>query len=193
MSLPDEAIASNVAGKDEAVETFRQARTLWKQLRKSEKLQEIVANAELKDNPALAIKNGFRSILTNKSKRATYSAAELQVMRQVVSDTRAGNWVQRLIGYGTGLSRQVVATTAGHALGGPAGAAIGSMVATKIGSVAKEAASDTALAAGDRAARFVAGGGRYALPPPSDAMFLQNALRRANQPAAVGANSLSSR
>jgi hypothetical protein len=186
MNLPDSAIAANLAGKDEAIETFRQARTLWKQFRKSEQLQEVIANAEMKDNPALAIKNGFRSILTNKKKRATFSPAEIQVMRQVVSDTKAGNWVQRLIGYGTGLSRQVAATTAGYGLGGPVGAAIGSMAATKIGSMAKDAASDTAINAGKRAAGFVAGGGQFAQPAPYLLPGTGNALRRFPTPAAAG-------
>jgi hypothetical protein len=191
MGLPDDAIASNVAGKDEAIETFREARALWKQFRKSEKLQDVIATAELKDNPALGIKNGFRSILSNPKKRATYSEAERRVMRQVVDDTKAGSWVQRLIGYGTGLSRQVAATTAGYGLGGPIGAAVGSMAATKIGSMAKDAASDTALASADRAARFVAGGGQFVQPAPSMLPGWGNALRAGSQIAApVGVNAL---
>jgi hypothetical protein len=191
MNLPDSAIVAGKADKGEAIETFREARSLWKQFRKSEKLQEVIANAEMKDNPALAIKNGFRSILSNKKKSATYSAAEIQVMRQVVDDTKAGSWVQRLIGYGTGLSRQVAATTAGYGLGGPIGAAVGSMAATKIGSMAKDAASDTAMASADRAARFVAGGGQFAQPGPSMLPGWGNALRAGSQIAApVGVNAL---
>jgi hypothetical protein len=188
MNLPDDAIVANTAGKDEAVETLRQARALWKQYRNSEKLQEIVTNAADAENPANAVKNGFRAILKNKNKRATYSPAEIQVMRQVVSDTKAGGWVQRLIGYGTGLSRQVVGTTAGYALGGPLGMAAGSAVATKIGSMAKGAASEAALRAGERAARFSATGGRFVQPPPAMLPQFGNALSigpRASVPAAV--------
>jgi hypothetical protein len=188
MNLPDDAIASATGDARGAVDAFREGRRLWKSFRNSERLQEVIANAEMKDNPALAIKNGFRSILSNKNKRATYSAAELQVMRQVVDDTKAGSWVQRLIGYGTGLSRQVAAVAAGSAVGGHVGAALGSMAATKLGSMAKNAASDTALASADRAARFSATGGQYALPAPAQAASFGNALRHAPMPSAVGAN-----
>jgi hypothetical protein len=189
MNIPDDAVIAKAGEKDEAVETFRQARTLWKQYRNSERLQEIVAKAEIAENPAGAIRSGFRSILNNKNKRATYSKAELQVMRQVISDTKAGGWVQRLIGYGTGLTRQVVATSAGYGVGGPIGAALGSAAATKIGSVAKDAANDAALAAGDRAARFSATGGQYAQPAPQLLPNFENALRVGQKTAApVGVN-----
>lgn len=190
MNLPDEAIASASGDANEAVAAFREGRALWKSYRNSERLQEIVDNAALADNPALAIKRGFRSILTNKNKRATYSQAELQVMQQVLRDTQAGNWVQRLIGYGTGLSRQVVGTAAGYGVGGPIGAALGSAAATKIGSLAKDAASDAALAAGERAARFSAAGGQFARPDPVMLPGVENALRRFATPAAVGGVSL---
>jgi hypothetical protein len=187
MNLPDEAIASASGAADEAVAAFREGRALWKSFRNSERLQEIVDNAALADNPALAIKRGFRSILTNKNKRATYSKAELQVMQQVLRDTQAGSWVQRLIGYGTGLSRQVAGTAAGYGLGGPIGAALGSAAATKLGSMAKDAASDAALAAGERAARFSATGGQFARPDP--VMLPTNALRRMALPSsAAGVN-----
>lgn len=190
MNLPDEAIATNVAGKSEAVETLRQARQLWKQFRNSERLQEIVSNAEIAENPAATIRNGFRAVLRNKKVRATYSAAELQVMRQVVSESRSGNWVQRLIGYGTGLTRQVAAGTAGYGIGGWPGAAVGSAVATKIGSMAKDAASDAAIEAGNRAARFSAAGGQFIPPVPADPYLLGNALmygQRGAAPAGVNA------
>jgi hypothetical protein len=191
MNLPDSAIVAGVGDKAEAIETFREARQLWKQFRNSERLQEIVAKAEIAENPAGAIRSGFRSILNNKNKRATYSPAELQVMRQVISESKAGNWVQRLIGYGTGLTRQVVATSAGYGVGGPIGAALGSAAATKIGSVAKEAAGNAAMEAGSRAARFSASGGQFAQPvpyqlPPAG----QNILRRLSGPAAVTADQL---
>jgi hypothetical protein len=182
-----DAVSGNVAGLSD---DWKEARSLWKRFRNSERLQEIVSNAEMKDNPALAVKNGFRGILSNPKKRATYSEAERAVMRQVVDDTKAGSLIQRLVGYGTGLSRQVAATTAGYGVGGPLGAAVGSAVATKIGSMAKDAASDTALAAADRAARFSATGGQYALPAPAQAPRLQNALRHMPLPFATGANYL---
>jgi hypothetical protein len=189
MNLPDSAISANVADKDAAVETFRQARALWKQYRNSEKLQEIVANAEIAENPAGAIRNGFRAILRNKNKRATYSPAEIQVMRQVVSGSKSGGWVQRLIGYGTGLSRQVAATTAGYGVGGPIGAALGSAAATKIGSMAKDAASEAAMRAADRAARFSAAGGRFVQPAPVMLPAYGNALEIAQRGSApIGVN-----
>jgi hypothetical protein len=188
MNLPDSAIVAGKADKGEAIETFREARKLWKQYRNSERLQEIVAKAEISENPAGAIRSGFRAILTNKNKRATYSPAEIQVMRQVISESKAGGWVQRLIGYGTGLSRQVAAATAGYGLFGPIGAAVGSAAATKIGSVAKEAAGGAAMEAGGRAARFSATGGQYALPAPAQALTFGNALRHMPTPSAAGAN-----
>ncbi len=189
MSLPDDAILANKAGKDEAIETFRQARTLWKQFRNSEKLQEIVAKSEIAENPAGAIRSGFRSILNDKNKRATYSNAELQVMRQVISDSKAGNWVQRLIGYGTGLTRQVVATSAGYGVGGPIGAALGSAAATKVGSMAKAASAEATQKGADRAARFAAAGGQYAQPEPQMLPNFGNALRIGQRPATpIGVN-----
>jgi hypothetical protein len=190
MNMPDDAVASNVAGKEEVIEMYRQGRQLWKQFRNSERLQEIVEKAEISENPAGAIRSGFRAILTNKNKRATYSPAELQVMRQVISESKAGNWVQRLIGYGTGLTRQVVATSAGYGVGGPIGAALGSAAATKIGSVAKEAAGNAAMEAGSRAARFSATGGQFAQPAPHLLPQMQNALRQLPAPAAITADQL---
>jgi hypothetical protein len=191
MALPDDAVASATGDAQGAADAFREGRKLWKQFRNSEKLHEIVDNAAMKDNPALAVKNGFANILSNKKKRATYSASELQVMRQVVDETKAGSWVQRLIGYGTGLSRQVAAVAAGSAVGGHVGAALGSMAATKLGSMAKGAASDTAIHAGRRAADFVAGGGQFVQPAPSMLPGWGNALRATSQIAApVGVNAL---
>jgi hypothetical protein len=189
MNMPDDAIAANVAGKDEAAGVLREARQLWKQYRNSQRLQEVVANAEIAENPAGAIRSGFRTILRDPKKRATYSPAEQQVMRQVISESKAGNWVQRMIGYGTGLTRQVVATSAGYGVGGPIGAALGSAAATKVGSMAKDAASDAALAAGQRAARFSATGGQFVRPDP---VMLPgaNPLSRFALPSSAGAVNL---
>jgi hypothetical protein len=191
MNLPDDAIASATGDAKGAVEAFREGRRLWKSFRNSERLQEIVDNAQLKENPALAVRNGFRSILSNKNKRATFSAAEQQVMREVVSGSKSGGFVQRLIGYGTGLSRQVAAVAAGSAVGGHVGAALGSMAATKIGSMAKDAASDAAIEAGERAARFSASGGQFVQPPPVLLPGFANALSHGSRVAApVGVNAL---
>jgi hypothetical protein len=44
------------------------------------------------------------------------------------------------------------------------------------------------LASADRAARFSATGGQYALPAPAQAASFGNALRHAPMPSAVGAN-----
>jgi hypothetical protein len=176
MNLPDEAVSSAKGDVGSAVEAFKEGRAMWKSFRNSEKLQDVVAKAEMSENPAGAVRSGFRAILTNKNKRATYSPAEIQVMRQVMRDSKAGGWVQRMIGYGTGLSRQAVGIMAGSALGGPVGAAMGSAAATKIGSVAKEAANEATLKAADRAARFSAAGGQYAVPPPQMLPGFGNAL-----------------
>jgi hypothetical protein len=170
---------------------WKQARKLWKQAKNSERLQAVIDNAALAENPALSIQNGFRAILRNPKKAATFSAQEKAVMREVINDSKSGNLFQRLLGRGTGLTRQVVATIAGNALGGPIGAALGSAAATKLGSISKGMAGDAAIAAAERARNFASSGGLQALPPPAQMPGLENAMGRLlPQPAAAGASNL---
>jgi hypothetical protein len=183
----DTDATGDVAG---LADDWQHARKLWKSFRNSERLQAVIDRADMAENPALSIRNGFRAILNNPKKAAFYSNQEKAVMRQVVNDSKNGNLFQRLLGRGTGLTRQVVGTMVGSALGGPIGAAAGSAAATKLGAVTKEMAGDTAIAAAKRARNFASSGGLQSLPPPAQMPQLENAMGRLlPRPAAAGASS----
>lgn len=122
---------SNLKGKgaSDVSLKYRDARQLWRRVKKSEMLEEAFDKASLQ---ASGFENGirvqFRSILNNKKKSAGFTADELAAMRVVVKGTSMQNLAKMLgrFGFSEGQASNMLMGSAGvaggAAIGGPAGA-----------------------------------------------------------------------
>lgn len=117
----DEASPNDVAGK--GFEAWKSGKKLWSQAAKLRDVEKIINRAEMTDNPASAIKTGFRNLYTNKARMRGFSKDEATLIKRaaetgIISDTLR-IFGSRLIPIG--------ASVAGGGLGGTAAAAAGSM------------------------------------------------------------------
>lgn len=106
-----------IEGGPEGFQALKEGRKLWSAQLKMRDIERIIQRAELTDNPATAIKTGFRNLLTNAKKSRGYSKEELAAIQRAASGGAAQD-VLRTFG-----SR--LWTIAGGAANGPLGAAIG--------------------------------------------------------------------
>lgn len=115
---------------------FKDARSLWGKVRKTEAIDEIVDKAgTYAGGLESGIKAQLRSILRSKKKQAGYTGAEIEMMREIVEGTPIGNLVggvsqlglsatggRNVFNVGSGLT---AGAGVGFFAGGPVGAAVG--------------------------------------------------------------------
>lgn len=80
-----------IEGGKEGFEALKEGRKLWSAQLKMRDIERVIQRAELTDNPATALKTGFRNLLTNAKKSKGYSKEELAAIEKaaktgVVSD-----------------------------------------------------------------------------------------------------------
>ena len=115
---------------------FKDARSMWGKLRKTEQIDELLLNAgTYAGGLESGIKNQLNSILRNPRKQRNFTKAELKMMREISEGTPLGNLAgsvsqmglsatggRNVLSAGTGMA---AGGTAGFVIGGPVGAAIG--------------------------------------------------------------------
>lgn len=108
------------------------ARDLWGRMRKSEMVQQAIADAELQ---ASGIENGIRiqirQILKNPKKRKFFNESDIEALRQVEKGTTSAN-LAKLLGR-FGMSEGKATNVLGGSIGGAAGAGVGSAVGGPVG------------------------------------------------------------
>lgn len=117
------AAANDLVGGKKGFDTWNKARQLWSDAAKMRDIENIMARAEMTDNPVTSLKTGFRnlSISIKKGKVKGYSPQEIKAINRAAR-TGIGTDVLRLAGSRLG---PIVMGGAGYATGGPLGAMAG--------------------------------------------------------------------
>jgi soluble lytic murein transglycosylase-like protein len=131
-SMDNATEADVVGGNRGGFESWKQGKKLWSQAAKLRDVEKIIQRAEFTDNPATAIKTGFRNLYVNKARMRGFAPDEARLIKKaaetgVISDALR-TFGSRLIPMGVAVS--------GGGLGATAAAQAGSMAsrgaATKI-------------------------------------------------------------
>jgi hypothetical protein len=85
----ESAPEGDVIGGQEGFQSLKEARKVWAAQSSLREVQKIVSRAEMTDNPAIAIKNGFRTLANNEKRMRGFSAKERIAIMKVAeaSDT----------------------------------------------------------------------------------------------------------
>lgn len=102
----------------EGFEALKEGRKLWARASRLDEVERIIARAELTDNPASALRSGFRTLLGNKRRMRGFSEVEREMITKaaksgIISDA-AGVLGSRLI--------PIASVATGGGLGGAAAA-----------------------------------------------------------------------
>ena len=126
---------------------FKDARSMWGKLRKTEQIDELLLNAgTYAGGLESGIKNQLNSILRNPRKQRNFTKAELKMMREISEGTPLGNLAGSVSQMGLSATggRNVLSAGTGMAAGGIGGFVIGGPVGAAIGAGAELTAA-TAL------------------------------------------------
>ena len=126
-------------GAPDVGESLKAARSAWQKMRKTEGVEKIIdKSANYAGGLESGIKNQINAILRNDKKRAQYTEAEIQAMKDIVEGSPIGNLIGNVSQLGLSAtggrnafnvgSGAIAGGGAGFALGGPAGAAIGALM-----------------------------------------------------------------
>lgn len=91
-NMIDNASEAEIIGGREGFDSLKQGRKLWSQSVRLSDIERIIARAELSENPATAIKNGFKTILNNPNRIKGFNEMERKLIKSaaksgIVSDT----------------------------------------------------------------------------------------------------------
>lgn len=119
----ESAVPSQVIGGKDGFLALRQARKAWQQAMKINDIERILARAEFADQPANAIKNGFRTLLNNPKRLRGYSNEEIKLIRNAAKSNitldelrSVGSRLFGIVAYGSGnIPMAVGANLAGRA------------------------------------------------------------------------------
>ena len=117
------AVPSQVIGGKDGFLALRQARKAWQQAMKINDIERILARAEFADQPANAIKNGFRTLLNNPKRLRGYSKEEIKLIHNAAKSNitldelrSVGSRLFGIVAYGSGnIPMAVGANLAGRA------------------------------------------------------------------------------
>jgi hypothetical protein len=141
----DTADETLIDGGKEGFEALKRGRQLWSTQAKLSDVERIIKRAELTDNPASAIKTGFKNLLTNAKNSRGYSKEELKLIERAANSGIATDLLRT---FGSRLI-PIVTGAGGGGLGATAGAAAGSAASRNL-------ASRMQLSKADDVARAVA-------------------------------------
>jgi len=119
---------------------YRDARQLWRRVKKSEQIEEAFSKAQLQ---ATGFENGirtqFRSILNNKKARKGFTKEELDSMRQVVKGGSLENMAKMIgrFGFSEGQASNMLMGSLGVAGGAAIGGAAGAVAVPLIGQMSR--------------------------------------------------------
>ena len=162
-SLPPSAFSKNGQKASEAVQQWAKGRTEWARSKRTQAIENIIADARLaKGGFAAGLRSGFASMLKsgNAKKRRGFSQADLDAIERFVEGGPIQELLERL-GSGAGLP--------GGVLGGLTGGPIGAVAVPVAGGVARRLTNRNARNSAQALRAQVATPGgvpMQALPPP---------------------------
>lgn len=88
----DSASPEIIEGGKQGFESLREARALWSKAAKLRDIEKIITRAEMTDNPATAIKTGFRTLFSNSNRFKYFNQEEKKLIKEaaksgIVTDT----------------------------------------------------------------------------------------------------------
>lgn len=91
-NMIDSAEEGDVIGGKIGFNSLKEGRQLWSKSARLRDIEKIISRAEMTDNPATAIKTGFRNLASNPSRMRGYSVAERKLIEKaaksgIISDT----------------------------------------------------------------------------------------------------------
>lgn len=122
----DDAAEADVAGGKDGFEFLKEGRRLWSQSAKLRDVEKIITRAEMTNNPATALKTGFRSLYNNPSRMRGFSADEKEMVRKAAE---SGAISDLLHTFGSKLTPIITTATGTGGLSGAAASQAASMAA----------------------------------------------------------------
>ena len=135
--------------------TLKEARSLWRRMRKAEVIDDAIENATLaKEGVEAGLRNQFSTLYRQrKSKKMRgFSDDELAAIKAVAEGNMTSNVLRRIgsLSGGTGAQRNMLNLLVGSGVGGGAGAAVGGPVGGAFGAAAVPIAGHIAQRAAQR-------------------------------------------
>ncbi len=87
----DNATPNMIEGGKEGFESLKQGRTLWAKAAKLRDIEKIIGRAELSDNPATAIKTGFRTLFNNPNRLKYFNETERKLIKNAAQSGVIGD------------------------------------------------------------------------------------------------------
>lgn len=141
--ISDSMVVGSSAARQSAQSKLKQARNLWKRVRKSDIIDEALYRSE---NQASGVENGlrvqFRRILDNPRKRKAFTTDEIKAMEAVTRGGVTENTLKLLgkLGFGVDGASNAFGGSVGIGLGGLAGGPVGSMAVAAGATAARKGA-----------------------------------------------------
>ena len=145
-------------GASSASGTLKEARSLWRRMRKAETIEGAIENASLaKEGVEAGLRNQFSTLYRqrNKKKMRGFSKAEIAAIKAVATGNFSANVLRRIgsLSGGTGAQRNLLNMLAGSGLGGAAGATVGGPLGGFVGAVGVPAVGHGAQRLAERGTR----------------------------------------
>lgn len=107
-NIIDNADIADIDGTKEGFEALKKGRQLWARSAKLRDVEKIITRAEMSQQPANALKSGFRTLYNNPKRMRGFSKAEKEAVRKaaesgIVSELLTGP-ASRLFGIGSALT-----------------------------------------------------------------------------------------
>jgi hypothetical protein len=144
----ENADPAQIEGGKEGYAVLKEGRKLWSKSRKLADIEKIVSRAEMSDQPANAIKSGFRTLYHNDKRMRGFSEEERALIKKMAEETIPMEALR-------GLASRLTGIMAG-AVHGPAGYVVGKSVE----GAARGMRTKGAMNRADALADFVANGPR---------------------------------
>jgi hypothetical protein len=148
----ENADESMVIGGKEGFEAVKEARKLWSTSLRLRDIEKIIDNAQSFEQPATAIKTGFRTLLRNPDRLKGYTPEEVKAIKKA-AQTGIVTDMFRLAGSGL---VPIGAGISGTVAGGPAGGAAAGVAGYALQQGAKSVGSARQIARAKDAAKTVA-------------------------------------
>lgn len=148
-----------VLGNADGFNALKEGRQLWAQAARLRDIENILAKAEISEQPANAIRSGFKSLASNPTRMRGYDKETAALIRRAAKTGIVGEGL-RLAG-----SRltAIAASGAGLAGGGPVGAALAGGGTYLTGMAARKAGEALAKGRATDVLRSIAGGAEQAV------------------------------
>ncbi len=122
---PSNLTEEDIQGGKEGFEKWKLAQSKWHDAAKMRDIEKIMTRAGQSDNPATAMKTGFRTLYNNEKRMRGFSAEE----RALIKDAAEGHFTDNFMKILGSRLRPIIASAGGGGMAGTAGAYVTSNLA----------------------------------------------------------------